>query len=84
VSALRSQSGWTHFGLIIALDNPLQRAFYAEMCRVERASGIRVASYWTEALPTEQLERKLHEAVRLARGEAASVSGRSRHEAKGG
>lgn len=30
-------------------------------------SGIRVASYWTEALPREQLERKLHEAVLLAR-----------------
>jgi len=28
---------------------------------------IRVASYWTEDLPKEQLERKLHEAVVLAR-----------------
>jgi len=31
------------------------------------AAGIRIASYWTEALPREQLERKLHEAVTLAR-----------------
>ena len=30
-------------------------------------SGIRVASYWTEALPKAQLESKLHEAVVLAR-----------------
>ncbi|MBI1786204.1 MAG: DUF1016 domain-containing protein [Acidobacteria bacterium] len=30
-------------------------------------SGIHVASYWTEALPRKALERKLHEAVRLAR-----------------
>ena len=30
-------------------------------------SGIRVASYWTEALPKSELERKLHDAVRLAR-----------------
>ena len=30
-------------------------------------SGIHVASYWTEALPKKELERKLHEAVRLAR-----------------
>jgi predicted nuclease of restriction endonuclease-like (RecB) superfamily len=30
-------------------------------------SGIRVASYWTEALPKAELERKLHEAVVLAR-----------------
>ena len=30
-------------------------------------SGIHVASYWTEALPKAELERKLHEAVMLAR-----------------
>ena len=30
-------------------------------------SGIRVASYWTESLPKAELERKLHEAVVLAR-----------------
>ena len=30
-------------------------------------SSIHVASYWTEALPKKELERKLHEAVRLAR-----------------
>ncbi|MGO9200831.1 MAG: PDDEXK nuclease domain-containing protein [Limisphaerales bacterium] len=30
-------------------------------------SGIRVSSYWTEVLPKAELERKLHEAVRLAR-----------------
>jgi predicted nuclease of restriction endonuclease-like (RecB) superfamily len=31
------------------------------------ASGIRVASYWTESLPKAELESKLHEAVVLAR-----------------
>lgn len=30
-------------------------------------SGIKVSAYWTEALPKEQLEKKLHDAVRLAR-----------------
>lgn len=30
-------------------------------------SGIRIASYWTEALPKAELERKLHDAVILAR-----------------
>jgi hypothetical protein len=30
-------------------------------------SGIRVSSYWTEVLPKKELERKLHDAVRLAR-----------------
>ena len=32
-----------------------------------RKSGIHVAGYWTVALPKKELERKLHEAVRLAR-----------------
>lgn len=38
VSALRTQLGWTHLRQIIALDDPLQREFYAEMCRMERWS----------------------------------------------
>ena len=35
VSSLRTQLGWTHFRAIIALDDPLKRDFYAEMCRIE-------------------------------------------------
>ena len=35
-------------------------------------SGIHVATYWTDALPKKQLERKLHEAVRLARASLAA------------
>ncbi len=38
VSALRTQLGWTQFRQIIALDDPLKRDFYAEMCRLERWS----------------------------------------------
>ena len=38
VSALRTQLGWTHFRQIIALDDPLKRDFYAEICRIERWS----------------------------------------------
>jgi len=38
VSALMTQLGWTHFIYIIALEDELQRNFYAEMCRVERWS----------------------------------------------
>ena len=37
-----------------------------ELLNLER-SGIRVSSYWTEALPRAEMERKLHEAVALAR-----------------
>jgi hypothetical protein len=40
VSALRTQLGWTHFRAIIALNDPLQRDFYAEMCRREGWSGV--------------------------------------------
>jgi predicted nuclease of restriction endonuclease-like (RecB) superfamily len=39
-------------------------------------SGIRVASYWTESLPKAELERKLHEAVVLARQRLAQEEGR--------
>ncbi len=37
VNALSTQLGWTHFRHIIALDDPLKRDFYAEMCRIERS-----------------------------------------------
>ena len=38
VHALGTQLGWTHFRHIIALDDPLKRDFYTEMCRIERWS----------------------------------------------
>ena len=37
-----------------------------ELLNLER-SGIQVSSYWTEALPKAEMERKLHHAVALAR-----------------
>lgn len=40
-----------------------------------QAAGIRVASFWTENLPKEQLERKLHEAVILARERLRPLAG---------
>ena len=33
--ALRAKLSWTHFRLIIYLDDPFKREFYAEMCRLE-------------------------------------------------
>ena len=38
VSTLSAQLGWSHFVEIIPLKDELQRAFYAEMCRIERWS----------------------------------------------
>jgi hypothetical protein len=58
--ALCAKLSWSHFRRIIYLDDPLQRAFYAEMCRIEQ---------WT----TPTLERKLHQAVLLARARFASL-----------
>ncbi len=44
-----------------------QRRETVELLDLEK-SGIRVSSYWTDVLPKAWLQRKLHEAVRLARG----------------
>ena len=38
LTALRTKLGWTHFRRIIYLDDPFQRDFYAEMCRMENWS----------------------------------------------
>lgn len=38
VSSLMRQLSWTHFLAIIYIKEPLQRDFYAEMCRIERWS----------------------------------------------
>jgi predicted nuclease of restriction endonuclease-like (RecB) superfamily len=38
VAALLRQLGWTHFTMVIPIQDPLKRDFYAEMCRVERWS----------------------------------------------
>lgn len=38
VQALTAQLGWTHFTLLLPLDDQLQRDLYGEMCRVERWS----------------------------------------------
>jgi predicted nuclease of restriction endonuclease-like (RecB) superfamily len=43
-----------------------QRAQHVELLELEK-SGIHVASYWTKLLPKKLLEKKLHDAVRLAR-----------------
>ncbi len=47
---------------------------HAELLELER-SGIHVASYWTKVLPRKLLERKLHDAVRLARAQLEARKG---------
>ena len=82
VSTLRRQWTWSHFKRLTYIDDaPIlyagQKHETVEMLDL-KSSGIRVASYWTEVLPRKELERKLHEAVRLARarlGESAASAG---------
>ena len=56
-----------------------QRRETVELLDLEK-SGIRVSSYWTDVLPKVQLQKKLHEAVRLVRarlGQKASAASRT-------
>ena len=100
VATLSQQLGGSHFVELLPLRKPLQRDFYAEMCRLERwsvralrakiggmlyerielfelaARGIRVAEYLTELPSKKTLERKLHEAVRLAHARLARHTAR--------
>jgi hypothetical protein len=38
VSTLSRQLSWSHFKEILYLKQPLQKGFYAEMCRIEKWS----------------------------------------------
>lgn len=59
----RKEGEETPIGLILCAG---KRHETIELLNMER-SGIQVSSYWTEALPRAEMERKLHEAVTLAR-----------------
>jgi predicted nuclease of restriction endonuclease-like (RecB) superfamily len=58
VSALRTQLGWTHFRQLIAIDNPLKRDFYAEMCRIEK---------WNTRTLNKKIQSMLFERTALSR-----------------
>ena len=58
VAALRRQLGWTHFKAIIPMTDPLKRAFYAEMCRIER---------WSTRTLEKKIDSMLFERTALSR-----------------
>ena len=58
VAGLTRQLGWSHFVEIIPLRDPLQRDFYAEMCRVER---------WTVRTLREKIRGMLFERTALSK-----------------
>jgi len=65
VSALRTQLTWTHLRELIAIDDPLKREFYTEMCRVERWN--------TRTLPAK-INGMLYERTAIAKRPEAVIS----------
>jgi predicted nuclease of restriction endonuclease-like (RecB) superfamily len=58
VSTLSRQLSWSHFVELIALDNPLKRDFYAEMCRLER---------WSVRMLRQKIDRLLFERTAVSK-----------------
>lgn len=65
VHALSAQLSWTHFRLIIGLEDPVQRDFYAQMCRLER---------WSTRALEKKIGGLLYERTALARKPAELAS----------
>jgi len=58
VATLSQQLSWSHFREILPLKRPLQREYYAEMCRVER---------WSVRTLHERIDSMLYERTALSR-----------------
>jgi len=58
VATLSRQLSWSHFRELLPLDQPLQRDFYAEMCRVQR---------WSVRQLRQQIDSMLYERTALSR-----------------
>jgi len=64
VSTLSRQLAWSHFLDLIYLKDPLQRDFYAEMCRIER---------WSVRTLRERMGSMLYERTALSRQPEAFI-----------
>lgn len=58
VHALRGQLSWTHFRELIAIEDPLKREFYTEMCRAER---------WSTRTLQDQIKRMVYERTAVSK-----------------
>jgi predicted nuclease of restriction endonuclease-like (RecB) superfamily len=65
VAALRRQLTWTHLRELIAIDDPLKRQFYTEMCRIER---------WNTRTLTAKINGMLFERTAIARRPEAVIT----------
>lgn len=66
VASLMRQLSWTHFTLLLPLREPLQRDFYAEMCRIER---------WSVRTLRKKIDSMLYERTALSRKPEKMVRG---------
>jgi predicted nuclease of restriction endonuclease-like (RecB) superfamily len=64
VHALSALLSWTHFRVLMGMDEPLKRDFYAEMCRLER---------WSTRTLHEKVDGMLYERTALARKPEAQI-----------
>jgi len=64
VTALRSDLSWTHLREIIAIDDPLKRGFYVELCRHEG---------WSTRALQEKIAGMLYERTAISKRPAAVV-----------
>jgi predicted nuclease of restriction endonuclease-like (RecB) superfamily len=58
VATLSQQLSWSHFLLLLPLDKPLQRDYYAEICRIER---------WSVRTLSARIDSMLYERTALSR-----------------
>jgi predicted nuclease of restriction endonuclease-like (RecB) superfamily len=58
VAALSQQLSWSHFRELLPLKQPLEREYYAEMCRIER---------WSVRTLRERVDSMLYERTALSR-----------------
>jgi predicted nuclease of restriction endonuclease-like (RecB) superfamily len=65
VHAARSQLSWTHLRELMAIEDPLRRRFYTEMCRLER---------WSTRALRDKLNGLLYERTALAKRPEAVVA----------
>lgn len=61
VSTLSTQLSWSHFVLICALDDPLKRDFYSEMCRIQ---------HWSVRGLKKQIDSQLYERTAISKKES--------------
>jgi predicted nuclease of restriction endonuclease-like (RecB) superfamily len=58
VAALLRQLGWTHFTMLIPMQDPLKRDFYTEMCRLE---------HWSTRMLRQKIDGMLYERTALSK-----------------